>query len=102
MKTIRLSDKEIEFLATLYEDEIRQTEAYLNQLKEISGKLGKKIEPKPVESKPEPKKRGRKPGKLTGTGIKPKRGKKRGRKPKKASKVPQPAVKATPKTEPAV
>ena len=99
MKTIRLSDKEIEFLAALYEDEIQQTETYVNQLKQILAKLGKKLEAGETEIKAEPKKRGWRSGKITQIEIPVKERKKRGRKPKKEIVKPEPAVKQPPKAE---
>ena len=97
MKTIRLSDKEIDFLSALYEDEIQQTENYVDQLKQILAKLGKKVESGITGIKVEPKKRGRKPGTKKAAEKPVKVPKKRGRKPGKKVVKPEPEKKETPK-----
>jgi|ERR1035438_9144298 hypothetical protein len=107
MKTITFSDKELEFLTQHYKDELSNTEAYLNQLKEILKKIElpsdkatdkagstepeviqKKRGPKPKTKNSEPKvpgKRGRKPKISSLPFVEVKEPKKRGRKPKSAS-----------------
>jgi hypothetical protein len=74
MKAINFTDKEIEFLQYMYQEELVDAEKYTEQIKDVLKKLGAPIREtteEPVEK--EPKKKGKKKGK---------KGKKRGRKAK--------------------
>ncbi|MBM3404774.1 MAG: hypothetical protein FJY10_07790 [Bacteroidetes bacterium] len=113
MKSIKLTDKEIEFLRVQYQMELEEALKYVEEIKVFLGKLGAK----PVEKEePETKKRGRKPkvAKAEAVSQAPKKrgrkprkdkGAKRGRKKKvetkeaaaKVEKAPKPVVKKAPK-----
>ena len=80
MKSIKFSEKEIEFLIALYESEVQDAQAYIEQVKQILMKLRGGISLSAGDEIQLPKKRGRKPkAKDTVLSAEPK---KRGRKPK--------------------
>ena len=93
MKTISLTEKELQLLREQYTDEHAKAVEYVNQIKDILKKLGVTIKPaKDVLLEKEikiGKKRGRKPK----AKVDVKEPKKRGRKPKKVETAPVTAAK---------
>ena len=85
MKSIKFSDKEIEFLVSLYETEVQDAEAYVVQVKQILSKLRKQEDIVNADGIKVLKKRGRKP--KIREEVLPREPKKRGRKPKVKEEV---------------
>jgi len=62
MKTIKFTDKEIDFLRNQYEMELEEAEKYIESIRNILDKLGSPVSKKVIEPiEKSPKKRGRKP-----------------------------------------
>lgn len=97
MKTIKLTETDLNFIRNHYEAELTDAEAYIKQVKEILHKMGKSPTVEEIIVK-EVKKRGPKPKLIAKTA--PKVPKKRGRPPKvsmparEEKSVPVPQVKA--------
>ena len=103
MKAINFTDKEIEFLRNMYQEELADAQKYIDQIKEVLKKLGAPIRAAIEELvEKEPKKKGKRRGrKPKAKVVEPKEPKKRGRKPKvKAVEVKVPKKRGRPKAVP--
>ena len=88
MKTVNFNEEELELLIALYEDELKETESYIDKVKRTLAKLKKQIEGIMDATPGEGKKRGR-PPKIQSAEVTPVVKRKRGRPPKIQSSEPK-------------
>ena len=88
MKTVNFNEEELELLIALYEDELKETESYMDKVQRTLAKLKKQIEGIVGATPGTGKKRGR-PPKIHSAEVTPVVKRKRGRPPKIQSTEPK-------------